>query len=100
MCVQCIHNVCMNTAVINFRVDPKVKSGAKAFANSLGLNLSTLIDGYLKYLVKNKAVIFTADGAVPVYKASKWLDRKTEKALKEVDKAVEVEDIHEFFKNL
>lgn len=90
----------MNTAVINFRVDPKVKSGAKAFASSLGLDLSTLIENYLRYLIKSKAVFFTADGAIPVRIPSESTERKAAKALREIDKAVEVTDLDAFFKNL
>lgn len=90
----------MNTAVINLRVDPKVKAGAKAFANSLGLDLSTLIDNYLRYLLKAKAVVFTAEGAVPIRKMSERSEEELEKALKDIDKTIVVDDVAAYLKQL
>ena len=49
----------MNTAVINIKVDPKVKSKAQNIASELGFSLSSLINGYLKNLVKTKTVHFS-----------------------------------------
>ena len=37
---------------------------------------------------------------IPVYPASDWAERETELAMKEYDKAIEVKDIHAFFKSL
>lgn len=36
----------------------------------------------------------------PVYEMSKRTERRLKQALKDKDKAVEVKDVHEFFKNL
>jgi hypothetical protein len=36
----------------------------------------------------------------PTFVASGWLEEKTKKAMKEMDKAVEVKDINTFFNNL
>jgi len=49
----------MNTAVINVKVDPKVKVGAQKVASDLGFSLSALINGYLKSLIKTKTVHFS-----------------------------------------
>ena len=49
----------MNTAVINIKTNPETKAKANAVAQELGFGLSSLINGYLKHLVKTKAVHFT-----------------------------------------
>lgn len=50
-----------NTAVINIRTDLKVKKRAQKIAQELGLNLSVLINAYLKQLVRTKSVSFSLD---------------------------------------
>ena len=52
----------MNTAVINFRIDLKVKKQAQAVAEELGMNLSTLLNGYIKHLVRTQRVEFDLNG--------------------------------------
>lgn len=49
----------MNTAVINVKIDPKVKRQAQNIASDLGFSLSALINGYLKSLIKTKTVHFS-----------------------------------------
>ncbi len=49
----------MNTAVINIKTNPQIKARAQAVAEELGFSLSSLINGYLKHLVKTRAVHFT-----------------------------------------
>ena len=49
----------MKTAVINIKTDPKVKAGAQEVASELGFSLSSLINGYLRQLVKTKTVNFS-----------------------------------------
>ncbi|HLE48523.1 MAG TPA: type II toxin-antitoxin system RelB/DinJ family antitoxin [Patescibacteria group bacterium] len=51
----------MNTAVINVKVDPKVKSKAQNVASELGFSLSSLINGYLKTLIKTGTIYFSLD---------------------------------------
>jgi len=48
----------MNTAVINIKTNPEVKAKAQKVAEELGFSLSSLINGYLKHLVKTKTVHF------------------------------------------
>lgn len=50
----------MNTAVVNVKVNPTVKKQAQKVAEELGLSLSALINGFLKHLVRTKAVTFSA----------------------------------------
>lgn len=49
----------MNTAVINVKVDQHLKKDAQKIAEQLGFNLSVLINGYLRQLVRTKAVQFS-----------------------------------------
>ena len=52
----------MSTAVINFRTDLNVKKQAQAVAEELGMNLSTLLNGYIKHLVRTQRVEFDLNG--------------------------------------
>jgi DNA-damage-inducible protein J len=55
----------MNTTVINIKTDIKVKKEAQKIAADLGLSLSGAINGFLKQLVRNKAVLFTLNEDTP-----------------------------------
>lgn len=48
----------MNTAVVNVKVNPKVKRESQKIAEQLGLSLSSLINGYLKQLIRTRKVSF------------------------------------------
>lgn len=48
----------MNTAVVNVKVNPKVKKDAQKIAAELGLSLSSLINGYLKQIIRTRKVSF------------------------------------------
>ncbi len=75
----CIYNVDMNTAVINLRVEPRLKADAQAVASKLGFNLSSILKGYLVELVKIKKVNFAiAEDPSP------WLVRQLRQAEKEL----------------
>lgn len=50
----------MNTAVINIKTQPETKLKAQAVAENLGMSLSSLINGFLKQLIKTKKVEFSA----------------------------------------
>lgn len=45
----------MNTAVINLKTDPILKRGAQEVASSLGVNLSMVINNYLRDFVNQKS---------------------------------------------
>lgn len=51
----------MNTAVINIKTEEKTKKQAQEVARDLGLSLSTLINAYLKEIIKTKRVEFSLD---------------------------------------
>lgn len=59
----------MNTAVINIKVEPKVKIKAKAVAEEIGISLSSLIHAFLKQLITTKTVTFSATREEP----TEWL---------------------------
>jgi addiction module RelB/DinJ family antitoxin len=46
----------MNTTVINIRTQPDEKKAAQQVAEDLGMNLSVLINGFLKNLIKTKTI--------------------------------------------
>lgn len=59
MYVQKPYNVHMSSAIVNIRTDSGLKSAAQKVAESLGFNLSTLINAYLKNLVKTKTIYYS-----------------------------------------
>ncbi len=69
----------MNTAVINLRVEARLKADARAVARKLGFNLSSILKGYLVELVKIKRVDFGA-----TEDPSPWLVRQLRQAEKEM----------------
>jgi DNA-damage-inducible protein J len=55
----------MNSTVINIKTDIKVKKEAQKIAADLGLSLSGAINGFLKQLIRNKAIVFTLNENIP-----------------------------------
>lgn len=55
----------MNTAVINIKVQPDIKKRAQIVASELGFSLSSLINAYLKQLVKTKTITFSTSSEEP-----------------------------------
>lgn len=55
----------MNTAVVNIKTDPGIKNEAQKIASELGFSLSSLLNGYMRHLIKTKTVYFTAKGEEP-----------------------------------
>jgi len=55
----------MNSTVINIKTDVKVKKEAQKVVADLGLSLSGAINGFLKQLIRNKAVLFTLNEDIP-----------------------------------
>lgn len=48
----------MNTAVINVRIDPKIKRQAQKTATEIGVSLSDVINASLREFVRKKTVTF------------------------------------------
>ncbi|MBL7159665.1 type II toxin-antitoxin system RelB/DinJ family antitoxin [Candidatus Microgenomates bacterium] len=50
-----------NAAVINIRTNANIKKQAQKIAKNLGLNLSALINAYLRQLIRTKTVSFSLE---------------------------------------
>lgn len=72
----------MNTAVINIKTNPETKIQAKKVADELGLSLSSILNAFLKQLIKTKTVTFSTHGEEPSAHL-KSLIKKAEKDYKE-----------------
>jgi len=55
----------MYTAVINVKTHPEIKNEAKKIAEELGFSLSSLVNAYLKQLIKTKTVVFSTVSEEP-----------------------------------
>lgn len=55
----------METAVINIKIDSKTKIQAQRVAAGLGFSLSSLINGYLRQLIRVKAISFNLTNEEP-----------------------------------
>lgn len=87
----------MSTVVINIKTDPKVKVKAQRVASELGFSLSSLINGYLKQLTREKTVHFSLSEEGPseyLIKAIKEAeeDRKVGRVSPSFDNAKDVID--------
>ncbi len=82
----------MNTTVINIKTDPKLKKNVQTIANKLGFSLSSIINAYLKQLVRTKTVVFSilndepTDYLINALKESEE-DRKSRKKSRSFDNA-------------
>lgn len=59
----------MQTAVINFTTEEKIKQEAQRVAKKMGVSLSMVLNNYLKHFVRAKKIVFSANDEVP----NKWL---------------------------
>lgn len=84
----------MNTHQIQLKISlsPQLNDLLASKAASLGIPVTQLV----KYLI----IKDVEKERYPVFQASKKLEEITKRALKNRDKAVEVVDAHDFFKNL
>lgn len=55
----------MNTTVINIKTHPQIKARAQQVAEELGFSLSSLINAYLRQLIKTKTITFSASDEEP-----------------------------------
>lgn len=85
----------MNTAVINIKTDKNLKKQAQSIAYDLGLSLSSLINAYLKQLVRTRRVEFDLDEEPSerliksIKQAEKnWKEGKVSPPFDDVEKAI------------
>ncbi len=69
----------MNSTVINIKTDVKVKQEAQKIASDLGLTLSGAINGFLKQLIRDKAILFTLNNKPSDYLLSSIKESKDQK---------------------
>lgn len=83
----------MSTSQIQVKISlsDKLNKRVKSKAQKLGVPVTQ----YIKYLIMREV-----EEEYPTFKASEWVEKRAKEAMKEKDKAVEVDDIHEFFKKL
>jgi addiction module RelB/DinJ family antitoxin len=69
----------MEKTLLNIKIDPKVKQQAQQVAKELGLPLGTIINAYLKELIREKRVIFSTPPTP---------NKKTQKILREIERDI------------
>ncbi len=55
----------MKTAVLNLKIDQKVKNQAQILAEKLGFSLSSIVNAYIKSFIKEKTVHFSLREEIP-----------------------------------
>lgn len=55
----------MNTAAIYIKTEPQVKAQAQKIAKEMGLSLSSLLNAWLRHVIKTKTITFSADNEIP-----------------------------------
>ena len=71
----------MATISMSLKIDSSLKEKAQKVAKDLGFPLSTILNAYMRQLVKNKAIFFST---APFYKMSRSLEQE----LSEVERDV------------
>ena len=71
----------MNTAVINIKTNPKVKSEVQKLSRALGISVSALINAYLQEIVRSKKITFSTEE-----KPNKYLNNANKQAEKDLKK--------------
>lgn len=77
-------------AQIKLNLPLQLKEYIESKANRLGVPIAT----YIKHLIINDV----ADMAYPTFHMSKGSEERLKEAMEQVDKAVDVDDVHEYFK--
>ena len=72
----------MNTAIVNFKADPKIKKDAQAVVERLGFSLSSVLNAYLRNLVRTRKVDFSDDVRLEPTPYLKRILRQSEKDVK------------------
>lgn len=88
------------SAIVNVKVDPKIKAQAQALAQQLGLSLSALINSYLCQFVRTKSVYLSLDETPSPYLVEAI--RESEQNLQEgkFHKFTDIKKAQEFLKKL
>jgi len=68
----------MNTIIINFKTEPKVKKEAMKIADELGFSLSSILNAYLKNFIRTKKINYSLDESEPSEYLLKLLANKSQ----------------------
>ena len=66
--LQSIYFVYMKTAMLNVKIDPKVKREASKIAEDLGFSLSAIVNASLKELTRRRSISFSVLEPSPMLK--------------------------------
>lgn len=69
----------MNTAIVNFKTDSKIKKVAQAVAKDLGFSLSSVLNAYLRKFVRTRRVEFVDDVRLELTPWAKRMLRDSER---------------------
>lgn len=69
----------MNTAVVNFKTDAKIKKDAQAVASDLGFSLSSVLNAYLRKFIRTRKVEFVDDVRLELTPWAKRMLKESEK---------------------
>lgn len=86
----------MNTAIITIKTDPEVKEKVQKVALDMGLTLTSLINSYLKHVVRTKQVEITLDETPNAY--LKNILKQAEKNYKKGKSSPAFDDVEEAIK--
>lgn len=86
----------MNTAIITIKTDPEVKEKVQKVALDMGLTLTSLINSYLKHVVRTKRVEISLDETPNAYLKS--ILKQAEKNYKKGKGSPAFDDVEEAIK--
>lgn len=73
----------MNTAVVNVKVDPRIKRQAQKTARDLGISLSAVVNHALRSFIQTRTVMFSDDIGLELTPWAKRMLARSEKDAKE-----------------
>lgn len=86
----------MSTTTSQVQLKISLSEQLSDLLKSKAAKLGVPITQFVKHLIMKEV----ENEVYPTFEASDWLEEKTKKAIKQFNKGVEVEDVHQFFKNL
>ena len=86
----------MNTTTSQIQLKISLSEQLSDLLLSKAARLGVPVTQFVKHLIMKDV----ESEVLPTFEASDWLEKKTEKAMRDIKKGVEVTDVHQFFKNL
>lgn len=85
----------MSTGISQIQLKVSLSEQLNELLQSKAARFGVPVTQFVKHLIMKEV-----ENEIPTFTASDWLENKTKKAIRQMGKAVEVKDIHQFFKNL